>query len=111
MPTNFLELEPMEPQHLLADVPSRLRPLLARFQVVYKSVCGFVPPVFASPCFFLGLTMDYLICTLLCWILSSICTLASGSACTEIHQVGEDEIIPVEVSLSEQVRFSILSVF
>ena len=102
MPTNFLE--PMEVQHFPADVPNRLRLLLARFQVVYKSICSSVPPVFASPCFFLVLA-NYLICTLLCLILSSICTLASGSVCTEIHQVKRDDIFPVEVSISEQVCF------
>ena len=101
-------LEPMELQHFPVDVPSRLRLLLARFQVVHKAICSFVPLVFASPCFFLRLALDYLLCTLLCWILSSICALASGSACTEIHQAEENEIIPVEVSLSEQVFFFLI---
>ena len=111
MPPNLLE--PMEPQHFPADLPSRLRALLARFQVVHKAICGFVPPFFASesPCFFLRLVMDYLLCTLLCWILSSICALASGSACTEIHRVKEDEIISVEVSLNEHVCFFVLFMF
>ena len=101
MPPNLLEL--VELQHFPVDVPkgpSRFRPLLARFQVIHKAIRGFVPPVFASPCFFLRLAMDYLLCTLLCWILSSICALASGSACT---QAEDDEIIQVEVSMSEQV--------
>lgn len=106
VPPNFLE--PVELQHIPVDVPSHLRLLLARFQVVHKAICGFVPPVFASPCFYRSLAMDYLLCTLLCWILSSICALASGSACTGIHQAEEDEIIPVEVSLSERVCFLIL---
>lgn len=101
IPPNLLG--PMELQHFPVDVPSCLRPLLARFQVVHKAICGFVPTVFSSPCLFLRLVMDYLLCTLLCWILSSICALASGSACTGIHQADEDKIIPVEVSLSEQV--------
>ena len=104
-------LGPMELQHFPVDVPDRLRPLLARFQVVHKVICGFVPTVFASPCFFLRLAMDYLLCTLLCWILSSICALASGSACTEIHQAEEDEIIQVEAPLSEQVCFLNLFMF
>ena len=101
--------EPMELQHFPVDVPSRLRPLLARFQVIHKAICGFVtPPVFASPCLFLRLAMDYLLCTLLCWILSSICALASGSACNGIHQAEEDEIVTVEVSLSQQVFFLLI---
>ena len=103
MPPNLLG--PMELKHFPVDVPSCLRPLLARFQVVHKAICGFkfVPTVFASPCLFFRLAMDYLLCTLLCWILSSICALASGSACAEIHQAEEDKIVPVEASLSKQV--------
>ena len=112
MPPNLLE--PMEQQHFHfpLDVPSRLRPVLARFQAVHKAICGFVPPAFTSPCFFLRLVMDYLLCTLLCWILSSICALASGSACTEIHRVKDsDVIIPVDISLNEHVCFLILFMF
>lgn len=101
-------LGPMELEHFPVDVPSRLRPLLARLQVVHKAICSFVPTVFTSPCLFLRLAMDQLLCSLLCWILSSICALASGFTCTGIHQAEEDKIIQVEVPLSEQVCFFLI---
>ena len=103
-------LEPMELQHSPIVSRSPLGPLLDRFHAVHNAICSFVPTVFTSPCLFLRLTMDYLLCTLLCWILSSICALASGSACTWTHQVKEEDvIIQVEVGpLSEQVCLLIL---
>jgi len=95
---------PMELQHSPVALRSPLRPLLARFQPVHKVICSFIPTVFTSPCLPLRLAMDYLLCTLLCWILSSICALASYSACTGIHKVEKDGIIQVEVGpLSKQV--------
>jgi hypothetical protein len=108
-------LEPMELQHSPVAVRNPLGSLLARFPMVREAICSFPPKTFitfTSPCLFLRLAMEYLLCTILCWILSSICALASGSACTVIHQTEEDDIIQeeVEVPLSEQVCFLILFV-
>ena len=80
-------LGPMELQHSSVASRSPLGPLLARLQVVYKTAYSFVLTVFTSPCLFLRLATGCVLCTLLCWILSSICALASGSACTGVHQV------------------------
>ena len=100
MPPN--SLGSMELQHSSVALRNPLGPLLARLQVVHEAICYFIPTFFSSPCLFLRLAVDYLLCTLLCRILSTICALASGS--TAIHQVEKDEIIQVESGLlNEQV--------
>ena len=93
----------MELQHSVRS------PLEAVLEAVYKAIYG-LPTLFTSSCLFFRLAMGYLICTFLCWILSSIYALASGSAYTETPQT-EDVVIQVEVPSSEQVCFLVLFVF